>query len=253
LATSFPFGFIKRAMVRQRKEAVIVYPALGAVDPRVLQLGRAAEKTGAMMRPGRGGLDEFYGVKEFRRGDNPRWIYWRRSARTGVLVCKEMTQVSPPRILVLVDTYLAESEGYNEGAVERAIAMAGSLADHALEAGMAVGLCVFSESLVTMAPNRGKRHGREILTVLARLGRNVRHTAQDLVNGSRELMKSPTTPVLFTPSDMQLGLGDQIHSGMVVIGSRSAQARRYFHFASEIDFEGCRPVQQESGKQVRAR
>ena len=56
------------------------------------------------MRPRRGGQDEFYGVKEYRTGENPRHIYWRRSARTGVLVAKEMTQVSPPKLLLLVDT-----------------------------------------------------------------------------------------------------------------------------------------------------
>ena len=54
------------------------------------------------MKPRRGGSDEFYGVKEFRTGENPRWIYWRRSARTGTLVSKEMSQVAPPRLLVLV-------------------------------------------------------------------------------------------------------------------------------------------------------
>ena len=56
-----------------------------------------------MLRPRRGGQDEFYGVKEYRRGENPRWIYWKRSARTGTLVTREMTLVTPPRILLLVE------------------------------------------------------------------------------------------------------------------------------------------------------
>ena len=80
LATSFPFGFIKRAVNERRKDVVVIYPALAEVDPRLLALCRSAETSGSMMRPRPGGMDEFYGVKEFRPGDSPRWIYWRRSA-----------------------------------------------------------------------------------------------------------------------------------------------------------------------------
>src|SRR5205085_7076654 len=106
LSTSFPFGFIKRAVEREQKDSVLVYPALAQVDPKLLAMCRSSDTSGATMRPRRGGQDEFYGVKEHRAGENPRLIYWRRSARTGVLVAQEMTQVSPPRSIVLVGTYV---------------------------------------------------------------------------------------------------------------------------------------------------
>src|SRR6185312_7005382 len=102
VSTSFPFGFIKRAVERKQRDTMLVYPAIGQVDPRLLSACRSADTAGAHMRPRRGGQDEFYGVKEYRTGENPRLINWRRSARTGVLVAKEMTQVSPPRLLLLV-------------------------------------------------------------------------------------------------------------------------------------------------------
>src|SRR5690606_35819642 len=86
ISTSFPFGFIKRASIHTQRDTMIIYPAIGRVDPKLLSLCRAADKTGPTMRPRRGGTDEFYGVKEYRTGENPRLIYWRRSARTGVLV-----------------------------------------------------------------------------------------------------------------------------------------------------------------------
>ena len=87
----------------------------------------SAELAGARMKPRRGGTDEFYGVKEFRSGENPRWIHWRRSARTGSLVTKEMTRVAPPRLLILVDTFLAQRTSDEHAVVERTIALAGSL------------------------------------------------------------------------------------------------------------------------------
>src|SRR5256885_2043461 len=159
VSTSFPFGFIKRAVERCEKDSVLVYPALGQVDPKLLAMCRSADTTGATMRPRRGGQDEFYGVKEHRAGENPRFIYWRRSARTGVLVAKEMTQVAPPKLLLLVDTYVDPQRRTmeNHGKVEHAISLAASIASQALEEGMSVGLFAWEEGGWNLtAPGRGK-------------------------------------------------------------------------------------------------
>src|SRR3954464_1464905 len=135
ISTSFPFGFIKRAVERRQKDTMLVYPAIGQVDSKLMALCRSADTTGSTMRPRRGGQDEFYGVKEYRAGENPRLIYWRRSARTGVLVAKEMTQVAPPKLLLLVDTYVDPQRRSidNHAKVERSIALAASIASQALE------------------------------------------------------------------------------------------------------------------------
>ena len=142
ISTSFPFGFIKRAVDRPPPRRAAGLPALAQVDRKVLTLCRAAEKTGASIRPRKGGSDEFYGVKEYRPGDNPRWIYWRRSARTaaaGGLVAKEMTHVAPPRLMLLVDTFLPRERSARaairprhgalcrQASIEQTIAMAASL------------------------------------------------------------------------------------------------------------------------------
>lgn len=245
ISTSFPFGFIKRASIHTQRDTMIVYPAIGRVDPKLLSLCRAADKTGPTMRPRRGGTDEFYGVKEFRTGENPRWIYWRRSARTGVLVSKEMTQVSPPRLALLVDTYQkGQSAAANTG-VEKTIAMAATLASHALETGLLVGLMVWNGQWTGIQPQRGKRHRRDLLAVLARLPLNLDHDAQALLDASREVLKSGMTAVLFTPRDMQMGLTDHGRGGMIVLSAASDQAGRWFAFPQEIDFAHCMPLDQE--------
>ena len=149
LATSFPFGFVKRAVPGRQKDLIEIYPALAKVDRRLLGLCRSADTSGAPMRPRPGGADEFYGVKEHRPGDNPRWIYWRRSAHTNKLVSKQMTEVAPPRLLLLVDTSIPEPAKIRPPAtaqtlVERTIAMAASLAAAALDDGLSVGLCAYT-------------------------------------------------------------------------------------------------------------
>jgi uncharacterized protein (DUF58 family) len=249
LSTSFPFGFIKRAVERRVSDSVLVFPPAAKVDPRVLSLCRAAEKTGAMMRPRRGGVDEIYGVKEYRAGDNPRWIHWRRSARTGQLVVREMTQVSPPRLLLLVDTYLDSRSRAAHAAVERSIARAGALATHALDQGLMVGLFCWSDGWHALPPNRGKRQRRDILAALARLPLNTRQPTPALMDGSYDVLESGTTPVLFTPRDIALGLGEHVRSAMVVISDKQEQAHRWFQFDPAIDFASIMPPEQEPGEE----
>jgi uncharacterized protein (DUF58 family) len=250
ISTSFPFGFIKRAVERRQKDTVLIYPALGQVDPKLMQLCRSSDTSGAHMRPRRGGQDEFYGVKEHRSGENPRWIYWRRSARTGVLVAKEMTQVAPPRLLLVVDTYIDPHGRTVEGhaAVERAVAMAASIASQALEEGMSVGVFGWSGEWTTLAPARGKRHRRDVLAVLARLPLNTTQTTQAVLDASRAATEPGVTPVLITPRDYIIALGDR--SGLVVISSSSDAGRRYVRFPESVDFTRCMPADQEPVAEV---
>lgn len=244
LSTSFPFGFIKRAVARRDKDTVLILPAIGQVSRRVLAMCKSAENTGSSMRPRAGGMDEFYGVKEHRRGDNPRLIYWKRSARTGVLVAREMTQVAPPRLLLAVDTFAHDRSPEEHARIERCIAMAGSLAAFALDEGMSVGLYAWSGGWRGMNPDRGKRHRDEMLSVLARLPLNTDHGISELLERIGSFVKSGTTPVLFTPRDVQLGLGDRARGAMVIVSASSPQADSWFQFDPDVDFANSMPADQ---------
>jgi uncharacterized protein (DUF58 family) len=279
LSTSFPFGFIKRALDRREHETILIFPAMAQVDPKLLLMCRSADRSGATMRPKRGGDDEFYGVKEYRQGENPRSIYWRRSARTGVLVSKEMTQVSPPKLLLVVDTFLRDRSVAEHVGVERAIAMATSLASHALEAGLMVGLFAWgapfdlTSNLASKAPNgsghrngdtptpapppppagegnwlgippnRGKRHRVDVLAHLAQLPLNTTKDTQSVLEASRDFIQSGATPILVTPRDIQVGLGDQARSSLIVLSA--VHAGRWFTFDSGIDFSRSMPWNQQ--------
>jgi uncharacterized protein (DUF58 family) len=245
LGTSFPFGFIKRAVTQRHKEHLVVYPPLARVNPRLLTLCRAADLSGPTMRPRSGGSDEFYGVKEFRRGDNPRWIYWRRSARTGVLVSKEMTQVSPPRLLILVDTRLAEPTLGEAALVEKTIALAASLAATALDSDLSVGMFAWSNGWLGIPPLRGKTQRGEILSALGRLTANTEHGIEELLENCHGLLKSGTTPVLFTPRDVQMGLHEEARGGMLIVSAVSDNSIAWFHFEPGIDFQTCMPADQQ--------
>ncbi len=245
LSTSFPFGFIKRAIKRRQKDGVLVYPAIAQVDRKFLSTFLSAELSGARMKPRRGGSDEFYGVKEYRIGENPRWIHWRRSAHTGLLVAKEMTRVAPPRLMVLVDTHIRERTRAEHAAVERAIAMAGSLIARALDEGFAVGLGAWSGDWVVVAPSRGKRHARDLMVILARLGLNLKVDAGELVEHGRRHVQSGTTTVLFTPREVVQAPAEKSRNRLIVVCAASEQANCSFRFSSDVEFGEAMPVEQE--------
>ena len=245
LSTSFPFGFIKRALVRRQNDQLMIYPAIGAVSPRLLSMCRSAERGGANMKPRRDGMDEFFGVKEFREGENPRWIHWKRSAHAGKLISKEMVQISPPRLLILVDTYLADSTLPTHRAVEKCIAMAASLANRALDSGMTVGLSVWADGWTVIPLQRGKRHCRDILATLAQLPANRTCTLSMLLTQNYAMVRDSVTPVLFTPQQIQVGMGEQMRGPLVVVAVDSDRANAWFSFNPDVDFDRCMPADQQ--------
>ncbi len=283
VSTSFPFGFIKRAVERSPGEKpaaaaaagagpaagpparaawrrrwdadrhaadrLVIYPPCGRVDPRVLALCQPAETTGSTLRPRRGGSDEPYGLKEFRQGESLRLIHWRRSARTGVLVSREMTRVSPPRLLLLVDTNRPDPTRAAAAAVEEAVAMAASLASAALEQGLSVGALAWGEGdWQSVAPTRGKRQRRDLMTLLARLPANPGgHGPAELLDRSKDLVESGTTAVLFTPGVVDVAVPDRLRGGLVNLAAGSNQARAWFKFPPGTQFDQCLPADQEDG------
>ena len=239
VSTSFPLGFIKHAAVAEQQDTIVVFPALAKVNPRVLMMCQSAENTGSPMRPQPGGQDEFYGVKEYRRGEDPRWICWKRSARTGELVVREMTRVSPPRLMLLVDTAADGSLHADFASVERSIAMAASLASYALEQGYPVGLCAWNDGWLQLTPHRGKRQRLDVLTALARLPRNFHHDADELLSAFPALAQTGLTRVLFT--HRPIGETRRPRSGLLILLSAPHLDDSLFAFSKEVDFSHCMP------------
>lgn len=246
LSTSFPFGFIKRAADRRHVDTLVIYPPLAELDRRLIAMCLSAEQGSAQMKPRRGGADEFYGVKEYRQGENPRHIYWRRSARTGTIVSKEMSHVAPPRILILVDTHLMDRSAESHAAVERSIAMAASLISRTIDEGLAVGLFVWSGDWSLIAPTKGKRHSHELLAFLARLPRNTTHDRRELIDNSQKVLHSGTTPLLFTPHALEQSLAERARGNWIVIPSDSGPFAQWFHFKPDINFLEVTPADQLS-------
>lgn len=244
ISTSFPFGFIKRAVTDRQSDRLLVYPAMGTMDATVLTLCRPADNSGAAMRPRQGGEDEFYGVKEHRPGENPRHIHWKRSARTmatGVLVAREMTQVAPPKVLLLVDTWLSDSSPDVVAGVERAVAMAATLADAAIEKDLSVGILSWTGGWKRLEPSRGKRHRGDLLSLLARLPLNTTASTSQLLDEGLRHIRDGSTAVLLTARALPAGIDARHRGAVVVLPADDPQMRRWFTFDPPVDFAASAP------------
>jgi uncharacterized protein (DUF58 family) len=137
IATKFPFALFHKSRDVDEPGEVLVFPEVRPMSPpppRARRLGDAA-----LARIGRRG--EFFGLREYRDGDDRRAIHWRSSARSGRLLVREYEEEAQRRATILVDNSLPEgAHEALEDALEEAISLAASLASSYIHLGYAVRL-----------------------------------------------------------------------------------------------------------------
>jgi uncharacterized protein (DUF58 family) len=182
LASRFPFGLTMVSKEFDQPASLVIWPAKGALRTDLLRRG-AMESSSA--KPGRlqGGQDEFFGLREYRQGDNPRWIHWRRSAGRTVPVVREMAHPVPDVLFVVVDV---RREGgrpvHPEEPRERRLRFAATLIDDACRRGYQVGLAAGTPGgagIFPPAAGRGPR--RDVLDALADVHDTVRMTPDEVI------------------------------------------------------------------------
>ena len=83
VGTRFPFGFFEKSRPVREPHEVLVYPEIRpeAAASRVLDT-----RIGERERPTEGRSGDFFGLREFRDGDDRRDVHWKASARREQLV-----------------------------------------------------------------------------------------------------------------------------------------------------------------------
>jgi uncharacterized protein (DUF58 family) len=106
LATGFPFGLFRRIAVCRRPGRLYVYPRLGRLGRRGLRPSREAFE-GSQHRERCSGQasGDFFGVRQWQRGDSRRWIHWRATARHGSIVVRQFERYRREDLAVLVDLW----------------------------------------------------------------------------------------------------------------------------------------------------
>lgn len=169
--TRFPFSlFVHFARFKDADE-MLVFPAVGRLARDAIGLIYRAGATSQRPLDRRGGEEEFFGLREYRHGDNPRWIHWRRSARLGTPVVREMSPPMPRRLMVAVSARAADDwkEGREDPLLEQALSLAASVITDAIGQAFEVGLVIAQKELVWFPATRGQHQRFDMMRALALL------------------------------------------------------------------------------------
>jgi len=161
----FPFGLLERSMIVGLPETVPIYPRIHRLHPqRLQQIGPTGLMGSRACGRSSGGQEEFYGLREHREGDGIKTIDWKRSARAGRLLSREMCRLTPPRFSILLDLRRDEQRPVQRD--ERAIALAASILCEALRARYEVGLVVAGVPVTAWPPVGGPQQRERLLRTL---------------------------------------------------------------------------------------
>lgn len=135
VGSKFPFALFLKTRHLQATDELLVLPAVRPVPqppPRARNLGEAA-----VNQAGRYG--DFFGLREYREGDDRRDVHWRSTARTGRTMVREYEQEAQRRATIVVDNALPMGAGPAlVDALEEAVSLAASLANTYISRGYTV-------------------------------------------------------------------------------------------------------------------
>ena len=194
-------GLAQRETVVAKHFELLVHPRVEIVSDRPLT--RHFEDPPIrppVSRPWPSGM-EFYGMREYVRGDDPRRIVWRASARTGKIMVRENEQGITDKITIILDTnrthHSREGDGLSES-FETGVRAAASLAVRHLREGYEMKVLT-NDGWLTRAM-RGAKEQQPMLDAFARvdmgrtpLGASIR---QLLATGQRDAHNILITPHL---------------------------------------------------------
>jgi uncharacterized protein (DUF58 family) len=190
IATTFPFGIVRKSITSSQPQYMLVYPRLFALRRRVLDAVAPAGAIGTKVTDRAGSGDDYFGLREFRPGDSMRHIAWKRTANRDELVCIERAHPTPPKLRVLLNLLrptdqLTVGKGETIAArelEERAISLAASIIHAADLAGFEIGLTILGVPVPPMPVRRSHWHRNRMMAALAAIDLDApRHRSSERV------------------------------------------------------------------------
>jgi uncharacterized protein (DUF58 family) len=143
---------------------------------------------------------EFYSMRQYVAGDDPKHINWKASARNNELIVNENEAERVTDVMIVLEsdvTFYGPSEGEM---FERGIQAAASIASLLLRQGNRVGLVLQGSERGSVSPGFGKRHEQRILYLLAaaRPGRARVSTSYIMSTLARRMLPSSAQIVIIS-------------------------------------------------------
>lgn len=169
LVSSFPLGLVE---ARQRRnegvQTLTIYPDVFDIVALPLRGAPSQIHRGGYQLPEGSGTAEFCGLREYRRGDQPRHIHWATTARLNELMVKEFEPLASACLHIVLDLSADSNVGKGRLAtLEYALRIAGSIARYATLHGLRVRVTGEGRRPVRIPAGTGEPQNRAILDELA--------------------------------------------------------------------------------------
>jgi uncharacterized protein (DUF58 family) len=110
-SSRFPFGLMEKSVVSSQPREILVHPQVVPLTPIAFaRLVRTGIGQGQRVADGRGGGDDFRGLRAYVPGDPSRHVAWKRSTMLEEPVVVERSTPAPRRLLLVLDATLATAE-----------------------------------------------------------------------------------------------------------------------------------------------
>jgi uncharacterized protein (DUF58 family) len=160
----FPLGLFRKGLRYRLEHEMLVYPE---IFPQAHAVTERAARVGDESTRERGWGHELHSLREFRSGDDPRSIHWKRSAQAGGLVFMERQAEEGRRMAIVFDNAVGRLRtGEAEERFEALVSEAATAAHQYLEAGFEIELVTRDQ---VQGFGSGPSHRRRLLEHLALL------------------------------------------------------------------------------------
>lgn len=202
LTSSYPLGLHRMRRRTAVPSRILVRPRLGTLMPFFFEEVERHQKRVLRTRKSRT-EEDFRGLREYRHGDNPRWIHWKRSARLQKIYVKEFEQPQSRRYLILLETCPATTDRRDRKPIEDAISFVATLLRECVRRGHRATLAYAGPepTVIRMAPHPSQYE--EVMDALARIESAVEPTLQGLLGQVPPDAIREALVVRLTPSGTQ--------------------------------------------------
>ena len=169
IATTYPFGLVRRTLAVEQSGTVLVCPRLGRLSYRWAQWQQETWRGGDRAQGRQGVEGEFFGLRDWRPGDNRRTVHWRTTARRGNLIVRQFEQQNSRDLVLLLDLWQPQSPtAAQRDAVERAVSFAATaLEDVCRRGGSRIVVGIAGREVQMLRGTASQRFWQEALELLA--------------------------------------------------------------------------------------
>lgn len=169
LASSFPLGLTEARQLRAGSEQTLtIYPAVFTIVDLPLHGSPSQIHRGSYLLPEHVGSAEFSGLREYRRGDNPRHVHWPTTARLNQLMIKEFEPLASACLYLVLDQARDANVGQGRQACfEYAVCIAASMAKFACANNIPTRLLGQNQASLYQPAGSGPEHYQQLLDVCA--------------------------------------------------------------------------------------